>query len=234
MGSVAAELSEEQGAIVVAVSDATGGIYNPKGLPVKELTPGTAVSKVAFATTKMPKLCPTRISSRFRATSSCHAPSKVRSQQNADKIKANLVVEGQRPDYAGGGQILAGQRRARSCPDIFANAGGVVASYFEMGARPPELLLDRRPRLTSGWPTSCARLTPLSTSTQQKHKTDLRTAADDHRRRARRQSDDDTRNIPLGQLPGVGKARGKQSAHWGRFPGRAGTRRAPAPPHRPF
>ncbi|MES1227515.1 MAG: Glu/Leu/Phe/Val dehydrogenase, partial [Armatimonadota bacterium] len=37
VGSVAAELAEEFGATVVAVSDATGGIYNPNGLPVKGL-----------------------------------------------------------------------------------------------------------------------------------------------------------------------------------------------------
>jgi glutamate dehydrogenase (NAD(P)+) len=37
VGSIAARLAEESGATIVAISDAQGGIYNPNGLPIRDL-----------------------------------------------------------------------------------------------------------------------------------------------------------------------------------------------------
>ncbi len=37
VGSIAAQLMEEMGLTIVAVSDKSGGLYNPKGLRIREL-----------------------------------------------------------------------------------------------------------------------------------------------------------------------------------------------------
>jgi glutamate dehydrogenase (NAD(P)+) len=132
VGSVAAEIAEEHGAIVIAVSDATGGIYNPKGLPVKGLyqkysgvegglrnfTDAEQVTNAELLTIDCDILMPCAIQGQI-------------TKENVDQIKAKIVVEGANGPTTPEADAVLSDRGVLVVPDILANAGGVVTSYFE-------------------------------------------------------------------------------------------------------
>lgn len=132
VGSVAAYLAEEAGAKVVAVSDAVGGIYNKNGLPVKELAKrwsgkdggirdykdADAVSNDELLEVDCDVLIPAAISGQL-------------TKENADKVKAKLIVEGANGPTTPEADHIFADKGVVVIPDILANAGGVVVSYFE-------------------------------------------------------------------------------------------------------
>lgn len=132
VGSVAARLSEMYGAKVVAVSDATGGIYNPKGLPVNELYQQFSGVEGGIRNYKDCE----QISNEELLELDCDVlmPSAIQEQiteKNADRIKAKLVVEGANGPTTPEADRILNDKGVMVVPDILANAGGVVASYFE-------------------------------------------------------------------------------------------------------
>lgn len=132
VGSVAARLLMESGAKVVAVSDATGGIYNPAGLPVDELyrrysgvdggirnyKDAEVVSNEDLLELDCDILVPAAISQQIH-------------EGNADKIKARLIVEGANGPTTMEADAILSDKGVLVVPDILANAGGVITSYFE-------------------------------------------------------------------------------------------------------
>ncbi len=132
VGSVAAKLAEEHGAKVIGVSDATGAIYNPNGLPARELAEKyigveggiqnykdcEKISNAELLALKCDILIPAAIQAQITA-------------ENADAVQAKIVVEGANgPTTLEADKILFDKGIA-VVPDILANAGGVVCSYFE-------------------------------------------------------------------------------------------------------
>lgn len=132
VGSVAAELAEQFGAKVVAVSDATGGIYNKDGLPIQGLYDQYSGIEGGIQNYKEAD----RITNAELLAVDCDIlmPCAIQGQitsENAKDVKARLVVEG-----ANGPTTLEADRELADrgvlvVPDILANAGGVVTSYFE-------------------------------------------------------------------------------------------------------
>ena len=132
VGSVAAKIAEEHGAIVVGISDAIGGIYNEKGLPVAELAnrysgreggireykDAQPVSNSELLEMNCDVLIPAAISGQITA-------------ENADKVKAKLVVEGANGPCTLDADNIFSDKGVFLVPDILANAGGVIVSYFE-------------------------------------------------------------------------------------------------------
>jgi glutamate dehydrogenase (NAD(P)+) len=132
VGSVAARLLMESGAKVVAVSDATGGIYNPAGLPVDELyrrysgvdggirnyKDAEVVSNEGLLELDCDILVPAAISQQIH-------------EGNADRIKARLIVEGANGPTTMEADSILSDKGVLVVPDILANAGGVITSYFE-------------------------------------------------------------------------------------------------------
>jgi glutamate dehydrogenase (NAD(P)+) len=121
----------EQGATVVAVSDSTGGVHNPDGLDIAALVehkrehgsvqdfPGAdAMTNDEVLLVDCDVLAPCALE-------------QVITGDNADKIRASIVAEGANgPVTPEADQILA-ERGVLVLPDVLANAGGVVVSYFE-------------------------------------------------------------------------------------------------------
>ncbi|MBL8061145.1 MAG: Glu/Leu/Phe/Val dehydrogenase [Chthonomonas sp.] len=132
VGSVAAYLAEEAGAKVIAVSDARSAIYNENGLPIRELYQKYSGRDGGIAEYKD---C-TPITNADLLTLKCDVliPAAIQQQitiDNADKIQAGIVVEGANgPTTREADQILS-DKGILVVPDILANAGGVVVSYFE-------------------------------------------------------------------------------------------------------
>lgn len=132
VGSIAAKLAVERGAKVVGISDRVGGIYNANGLPIHDLIQqystvegGITEFKDADAVSNEELLaldCDILIPAA--TTEQLHA-------DNADDIKAKLVVEGANGPTTPAADEMLADRGVLVVPDVLANAGGVVVSYFE-------------------------------------------------------------------------------------------------------
>jgi glutamate dehydrogenase (NAD(P)+) len=131
VGSIAAELLQEQGATVVGVSDVSGGVYNRKGLDVRDVIAwrdahryvsgypkGEAVVNEDFLTLPCDVLLPAALENQITA-------------RNANDIQAKVIIEGANGPTAAGADEILDRKGVFVVPDILANAGGVTVSYFE-------------------------------------------------------------------------------------------------------
>ncbi len=132
VGSIAALLGERDGAVIVGVSDARGAIHNPKGLPIEKLFHEFSGRDGGLAEYKE---CD-QISNEELLELDCDIliPAAIAQQltaQNADKVKAKLIVEGANGPTTNEADNIFSDRGVLVVPDILANAGGVIVSYFE-------------------------------------------------------------------------------------------------------
>ncbi len=131
VGSVAARLLWREGSQVVAVSDLNGGVYNPHGLDIRQLE---AHVKEAGTVVGFPGA--ESITNRDLIELPCDVllPAAVAGQiraDNADRVKAAVIVEGANGPTTPEADAILRERGVTVIPDILANAGGVVVSYFE-------------------------------------------------------------------------------------------------------
>jgi glutamate dehydrogenase (NAD(P)+) len=131
VGSVSARLLDEAGCKVVAVSDEYGGLYNPRGLPVRKLLEYRARE----GSLKGYPGCE-EIGSAGPLTAECDVlvPAALGNQltsRNAKAVKARLIVEGANGPTTPEADEILQERGVFLVPDILANAGGVTVSYFE-------------------------------------------------------------------------------------------------------
>ncbi len=131
VGGTAGKLFAEAGAIVVAVQDHTGTIYNAKGLDVPALLAHVAntggvggfkgADKMAnddFWSVDCDILIPAALEGQINA-------------KNAGKIKAKMVIEGANGPTTPEADDILNDKGVLVLPDVIANAGGVTVSYFE-------------------------------------------------------------------------------------------------------
>ncbi len=133
VGSHTARIMQQSGARVIAVSDKSGGVYNPKGLDIPELLRRYRVDgHQSLGDTKMGD----RISNEELLTLECTilvpaALSEQITRLNADKVRCRILAEGANgPTTLDADQILT-DKGVFIIPDILANSGGVIVSYFE-------------------------------------------------------------------------------------------------------
>ncbi|MBI2216790.1 MAG: Glu/Leu/Phe/Val dehydrogenase [Candidatus Rokubacteria bacterium] len=131
VGSVAARLLWREGAIIAGISDLGGGIWNPRGIDVAQLERHVAEAGtvVGFPDTD-------RLTNQEILEQACDIviPAAVASQireDNADRVKAHIVVEGANGPTTLEADAILRDRGVTVVPDVLANAGGVVVSYFE-------------------------------------------------------------------------------------------------------
>jgi glutamate dehydrogenase (NAD(P)+) len=131
VGSVAAQLMESLGMRIVAVSDKSGGIYNPDGLKIRDVLQHTRQRRFLSDYKEAD-----HITNEDLLTLDCDvlvpaALENVITSHNAGSIKARIICEGANgPTTANADKILE-QNGVFVIPDILANAGGVTVSYFE-------------------------------------------------------------------------------------------------------
>jgi glutamate dehydrogenase/leucine dehydrogenase len=131
VGGVAARLLWRDGCTVVGVADYRGGIWNPRGLDIRQLElhvresgsvvdfPGAeAVSATEILERPCDVLIPAAVGSQIR-------------EDNAARIRASIVAEGANGPTTPEADEILRERGVTVIPDILANAGGVVVSYFE-------------------------------------------------------------------------------------------------------
>lgn len=134
VGSITAKLLHAEGMKVVAVSDVSGAIYNPDGLDIPAILKHISVRGTLLSTYEEKGM--TRISNNDLLTLpvTVLVPAALENQINASNvndIKCKVIVEGANgPTTAEADEVLA-KKGIVLVPDILANAGGVVVSYFE-------------------------------------------------------------------------------------------------------
>jgi glutamate dehydrogenase (NAD(P)+) len=121
----------EEGALITALSDSQGGVVNPDGLDVQ----AAVAHKVQTGTVMgFPGGEPITNDELLLLDCDVLAPcalEQVITEDNADRIKASVICEGANgPTTLEADRILA-ERGILVLPDVLANAGGVVVSYFE-------------------------------------------------------------------------------------------------------
>jgi glutamate dehydrogenase (NAD(P)+) len=130
-GRHAAFILRDLGARVVAVSDSKGGIYSSKGL---DLDAAEAHKKATGTVMGTPGTRKVGVKGTLEIECDILIPAALENQitlENADRVKARLVVEAANgPTTPGADRVLAAKGTVVA-PDILANAGGVVVSYFE-------------------------------------------------------------------------------------------------------
>jgi glutamate dehydrogenase (NAD(P)+) len=135
VGSVAALLLHEAGAKVVGVADISGGLYNPNGLNIPELMEYVARSpKRLIAGYTAPGVSSIPADEVLTLDVDVLIPAALEGQiteRNAKRIKAKVIVEGANGPTTPEADVILEERGRIVVPDILANAGGVVVSYFE-------------------------------------------------------------------------------------------------------
>lgn len=131
VGSWAARLMKEHGSKLLAAEDASGAIFNEEGIDPDLLTAFIAekgslkgfpnaqrVDHVTFMRTKADIFIPAALESQITS-------------RNAGELNVQLIAEGANGPTTPGGDAILRERSVHLLPDVLANAGGVIVSYFE-------------------------------------------------------------------------------------------------------
>lgn len=136
VGYWAAYYLAQDGCKVIAVSDVSGGYYNPNGIDVETLFKFTRTSPTRTLAGCQQEFAVEQITNEELLALPCDIliPAALENQitsRNADQINAKFIVEGANgPTSADADEILM-DRGVVVVPDILANGGGVTVSYFE-------------------------------------------------------------------------------------------------------
>ncbi|MGC9469213.1 MAG: Glu/Leu/Phe/Val family dehydrogenase [Anaerolineae bacterium] len=131
VGSWAARLLKPFGAVLIGVEDHSGALLNPAGIDPDDLAQyvaeegriqgyaeGTPVDHKTFLSTEVDFFIPAALENQITV-------------ETAPWLKVKLVVEGANgPTDIEGDRILQ-EKGIQVLPDVLANAGGVIVSYFE-------------------------------------------------------------------------------------------------------
>lgn len=131
VGSYLARFLQQEGAVVVGLSDSRGAIQNPAGIDVeaafqRKADTGTIVG---LAGTE-----PVDGAALLELDCDILAPcalEQVITEENADRIRAKVICEGANGPVTPGADTILEANGVVVIPDVLANAGGVVVSYFE-------------------------------------------------------------------------------------------------------
>ena len=131
VGSNLAVILADQGATIVALSDSGGGVYNADGIDVRAALDhkGASGSLDGLSGTES-------ITNEELLLVDCDvlapcALEQVITGENADQVKASIVCEGANGPVTPEADQILDSRGVLVLPDVLANAGGVVVSYFE-------------------------------------------------------------------------------------------------------
>jgi len=131
VGSYAAKFLNEYGCKIIAVSDVSGGLYDPNGLDILSLFEfnkkhrtidgfkgGKKISNNELLSLKCDFLIPAALGSAINSN-------------NVDSIQCKVIIEAANGPVTGGAADKLWDRKIAIIPDILTNAGGVTVSYFE-------------------------------------------------------------------------------------------------------
>jgi glutamate dehydrogenase (NAD(P)+) len=132
VGAHTARIMQESGARVIAVSDVNGGIHNSSGLDIPELLARYKVKGQSLRDTTLGDWLSNDELLQLDCTVLVPAAlSEQITERNAAKLRCRILAEGANgPTTLEADRILQ-DRGVFIIPDILANSGGVIVSYFE-------------------------------------------------------------------------------------------------------
>lgn len=146
VGANAARVFYHRGVKVIAISDISGGLYCEDGLDIDTISvfldqedallkdysaPGIRhISNEEILTCKCDVLVPAALENQITA-------------ENAGKLNCSFIVEAANGPTTEEADAILEKRGITLIPDIFANSGGVIVSYFEWVQNIQELTWDR-------------------------------------------------------------------------------------------
>lgn len=134
VGGNAARILFHRGSKIVALSDVSGGIYCENGLDADEIS--EFLEQTGKQLKDYQKAGVRHISHEEVLTCKCDVliPAALENQinaENAEKLQCSYVIEGANGPTSVAADALLEERGIVLVPDIFANSGGVIVSYFE-------------------------------------------------------------------------------------------------------
>tara|TARA_R110002051_G_scaffold264420_1_gene324345 strand:- start:2701 stop:3903 length:1203 start_codon:yes stop_codon:yes gene_type:complete len=108
---------QQEGLKIVAVSDVKGATYNPEGIDPSDIK-GEKITNEELLELPVEILVPAAIEN-------------VITESNADKIKAKIILELANTPTSYEADLILENKNVFVVPDILANSGGVIVSYFE-------------------------------------------------------------------------------------------------------
>jgi glutamate dehydrogenase (NAD(P)+) len=131
VGSYLAKFLAEEGATVAAISDSSVSLHNPNGIDVQAalvhkrehgtlrgLANAEEITQDDLVTLDVDVLAPCALE-------------QVITERNAEQVKASIICEGANGPVTPGADAILEDKGVLILPDVLANAGGVVVSYFE-------------------------------------------------------------------------------------------------------
>ncbi|KEF36304.1 glutamate dehydrogenase/leucine dehydrogenase [Schinkia azotoformans MEV2011] len=130
VGSYLALYLHQLGAKVVGISDVLGGVYDENGLDIPYLIEkrdsfgvvsnlfNNTISNMELLEKECDVLIPAALGGQI-------------TESNADNLKCKIVVEAANGPTTGEAAKILAEREILVVPDILANSGGVIVSYFE-------------------------------------------------------------------------------------------------------
>jgi glutamate dehydrogenase/leucine dehydrogenase len=135
VGSIAAKLLMQRGCKIVAVSDVSGGLYNADGLNIQDIIKYTETSKNHLLEGYTQRgIEPISNEDLLLLDVDVLVPAALENQiteTNAAKVKARFIIEGANGPTTTEADTILEKKGVIIVPDILANSGGVVVSYFE-------------------------------------------------------------------------------------------------------
>ena len=135
VGSISAQLLHNAGMKVVAVSDVSTGLYDENGLNIPDILNYLAQDKrnllIDYKSAGLKQISNKEL---LGLEVTLLVPAALENQinnDNADDIRAKVIVEAANGPVTAEADEILNRKNVIVVPDILANAGGVVVSYFE-------------------------------------------------------------------------------------------------------
>jgi len=133
VGRHVAFFAEKFGYRVIAITDEFGGVFNPKGLDITKLIQ-YARSQSPPSVKGFPRAAPISNEELFSLSCDVLVPAAIEeviTASNAEQINAKVILEGANGPTTPQADEILNKKGVIVIPDIYANSGGVIVSFFE-------------------------------------------------------------------------------------------------------
>jgi len=131
VGSYAAKFLHEYGCKIIAVSDVTGGLYDPDGLDIPTLFDYNYKNKTIDGFKQGKKITNEELLALGCDFLIPAALGSAINNQNVDSLNCKIIIEAANGPVTGNAANKLWDKKIGIIPDILTNAGGVTVSYFE-------------------------------------------------------------------------------------------------------
>jgi len=131
VGAVTADLLAKEGCRLIAISDSSGGAYNPKGLNLGDVLNHKKQTGSVIGSRNTERVTNAELLELKCDVLVVAALERALIRSNAPSVKARIILEGANAPTTPEADKILLDKGIFIVPDILANAGGVIVSYLE-------------------------------------------------------------------------------------------------------